>query len=201
MSAPIVRVLVRADSPARARRLADLLADEERLEVIESDAIRGTARGNTPFADVIVAAALTPDQIPAASVPVVLLAEEADAAVWGNAIHARLPLNAFAAEIAAAVMAAANDLTVLTSSQARRWLPGSEPNGRPRERLVEPLTPRELQVLRMLADGLGNKEIAGRLGISDHTAKFHVTQILAKLGAATRTEAVTIGIKRGLVPL
>jgi DNA-binding NarL/FixJ family response regulator len=52
-----------------------------------------------------------------------------------------------------------------------------------------------------MADGLGNKEIAGHLGISDHTAKFHVAQVLAKLGAATRTEAVTIAIRRGLVPI
>ncbi len=53
----------------------------------------------------------------------------------------------------------------------------------------------------MLADGLGNKQIAGQLGISDHTVKFHVSQILAKLGAATRTEAVAIGMRRGLVPV
>ncbi len=52
-----------------------------------------------------------------------------------------------------------------------------------------------------IADGRGNKEIAGELGISDHTAKFHVSQILAKLGAGSRTEAVMIGIRRGLVPI
>jgi DNA-binding CsgD family transcriptional regulator len=58
-----------------------------------------------------------------------------------------------------------------------------------------------LEVLRMLADGLGNKEIADRLGISDHTAKFHVAQILAKFGAGSRAEAVAIGMRRGLVPV
>jgi DNA-binding NarL/FixJ family response regulator len=56
-------------------------------------------------------------------------------------------------------------------------------------------------VLRLLAEGLGNKEIAARLGISDHTAKFHISSILAKLGASSRTEAVTIGIRMGLVLL
>ena len=65
----------------------------------------------------------------------------------------------------------------------------------------DPLTPREREVLHLLAAGLGNKEIAGRLAISDHTAKFHVSQILAKLNAASRAEAVSIAMRRGLVPL
>jgi two-component system, NarL family, nitrate/nitrite response regulator NarL len=65
--------------------------------------------------------------------------------------------------------------------------------------LLQPLTPRELQILRMLSDGLPNKSIAAELQISEHTAKFHVSQILAKLGAESRTEAVAIGIRHGLV--
>jgi DNA-binding NarL/FixJ family response regulator len=69
------------------------------------------------------------------------------------------------------------------------------------DKLVEHLTARETLVLRLLALGLGNKEIASRLDISEHTAKFHVSSILAKLGAASRTEAVTIGIMRGLVTI
>lgn len=64
---------------------------------------------------------------------------------------------------------------------------------------VEPLTAREIEVLGMLAEGFGNKIIAAQLGISAHTAKFHVASILAKLGAGSRTEAVTIGMRRGLV--
>lgn len=66
---------------------------------------------------------------------------------------------------------------------------------------ADPLTPREREVLHMLAAGLGNKEIAARLGISDHTAKFHVSQILSKLDAVSRAEAVSIAMRRGLVPL
>ena len=61
------------------------------------------------------------------------------------------------------------------------------------------LTPRETEVLRMLAEGLANKQIAARLGISDHTVKFHVAAIFTKLGAGTRTEAVMLGARRGLV--
>ena len=64
-----------------------------------------------------------------------------------------------------------------------------------------PLTPRELEVLRLLADGASNKMIAHKLGISEHTVKFHVTSILSKLNAGTRTEAVTLGIRQGLVYL
>ena len=63
------------------------------------------------------------------------------------------------------------------------------------------LTRRELSVLRLVAHGLGNKEIANELGISTHTVKYHLASLLAKLGVHTRTEAVTIGLRKGLVPL
>jgi DNA-binding NarL/FixJ family response regulator len=69
------------------------------------------------------------------------------------------------------------------------------------EPLTEHLTVRETVVLRLMAFGHGNKEIASQLKISEHTVKFHVSSILAKLGAASRTEAVTIGIMRGLVAI
>jgi len=63
------------------------------------------------------------------------------------------------------------------------------------------LTWRELQVLRMMAEGLGNKIIADRLGISEHTVKFHIASIFTKLDVSTRTEAVTAGIREGLILL
>jgi two-component system, NarL family, nitrate/nitrite response regulator NarL len=66
---------------------------------------------------------------------------------------------------------------------------------------VDALTPRERDVLDLMATGLSNKQIASRLGISSHTAKFHIGAILAKLGAATRTEAVVRAVQRGLVLL
>jgi NarL family two-component system response regulator YdfI len=65
----------------------------------------------------------------------------------------------------------------------------------------EQITSRETDVLRMLAEGLVNKDIATRLGISEHTVKFHISSILDKLGASTRTEAVALGIRRGLIPI
>src|SRR6266567_1139609 len=69
------------------------------------------------------------------------------------------------------------------------------------EELSEEITSRETDVLIMLAEGLVNKDIAARLGISEHTVKFHISSILDKLGASTRTEAVTLGIRRGLIPI
>ncbi|PYS08930.1 MAG: DNA-binding response regulator [Acidobacteria bacterium] len=69
------------------------------------------------------------------------------------------------------------------------------------DELLEQLTPREGEVLRLLADGLGNKDIAVKLGISEHTIKFHIHSLLGKLGAASRTEAVTRGLRSGLIEL
>ena len=69
------------------------------------------------------------------------------------------------------------------------------------EQPSEPLTPREIDVLELLAEGLPNKAIAERLGISDQTVKFHVASIAAKLGASNRTDAVRRGVRRGLVTL
>jgi DNA-binding NarL/FixJ family response regulator len=67
--------------------------------------------------------------------------------------------------------------------------------------IEQPLTRREIDVLQLLAEGLSNKSIAERLGISDQTVKFHVASITSKLGASNRTDAVRLGLKRGLVSL
>ncbi len=67
--------------------------------------------------------------------------------------------------------------------------------------LVEAVTPRELDVLALVADGYGNRAIAARLGISEHTVKFHLSSIFGKLGASTRTEAVRRGLELGLIEI
>jgi DNA-binding NarL/FixJ family response regulator len=69
------------------------------------------------------------------------------------------------------------------------------------ETLGEALTPRELQVLELLAEGLPNKAIAARLAISDQTVKFHIAALSGKLGAANRTDAVRRAVRRGLIAL
>jgi DNA-binding NarL/FixJ family response regulator len=66
---------------------------------------------------------------------------------------------------------------------------------------AEPLTAREIDVLELLAEGLPNKSIATRLNISDQTVKFHVASICGKLGAANRTQAVRLAVRRGLISL
>lgn len=70
-----------------------------------------------------------------------------------------------------------------------------------RPELIETLTPREHDVLALLADGYGNRTIAARLGISEHTVKFHLASIFGKLGTSTRTEAVRRGLQLGLIEI
>jgi len=65
--------------------------------------------------------------------------------------------------------------------------------------LIEHLTPREREVLELVAEGLSNRAIAERLGNSEHTVKFHVSSLLGKLGAVTRAELVGLAIRRGLI--
>ena len=67
--------------------------------------------------------------------------------------------------------------------------------------LSEALTPREIEVLELVGEGLSNKAIADRLGISDHTVKFHIASLSGKLGAGNRTDAVRRGVQRGLITL
>jgi DNA-binding NarL/FixJ family response regulator len=69
------------------------------------------------------------------------------------------------------------------------------------DRLIEPLTRRETQVLELVADGLSNKAIAGVLGVSDETVKFHLASIFGKLGASNRTDAVQLALRHGLVTI
>jgi DNA-binding NarL/FixJ family response regulator len=198
----LIRVAIIANTLLRAQSVATLLAEDERLEVIEVHASHGKADySRSGIVDIVVTAGLLLDQIPANGPPVVVLTNEPiEEMPLGHSIRAWLPINSSASELGAAIIAAANELIVLTQNQISEWLGGSR-SAHANGFEIEALTPRELQVLRMLADGLGNKEIAGQLNISDHTVKFHVAQILAKLRASSRTEAVSIGIRRGIVPI
>jgi DNA-binding NarL/FixJ family response regulator len=160
--------------------------------------------------DVILMALDGDDDLPAdvagdaAHPALVVLADDPDLSWTTEALRAGaravLPRDAAAEEIVAAVRAAAAGLIVLHADVVGSLLPAPRPEA-PRDRAGQALTPREVEVLRMLAEGLGNKEIAARLGISDHTVKFHVTSIFTKLNASSRTEAVTLGVRRGLIML
>jgi len=99
------------------------------------------------------------------------------------------------------------DATIVAESRGRtpalrsRWSAADDGDEDDEERFEEPLTAREVQVLELLAEGLPNKRIAERLGISDQTVKFHVSSISGKLGAANRTDAVRRAVRRGLITL
>ncbi len=117
-------------------------------------------------------------------------------------VRAILPRSVTADEIVAAIFAAVAGLVVLHPEVVDSLL-SVLPSG-VRELPTSPLTaltPREIEVLGMLAEGLGNKTIARRLGISEHTVKFHVSSIFTKLNAKSRTEAVTLGARQGLIML
>jgi NarL family two-component system response regulator YdfI len=116
-------------------------------------------------------------------------------------VRAILPSDLSPDQLAAALEAAMAGLVVVHPSEIAAALPAASAAFAPLRELREPLTPREREVLEMLASGLVNKEIAAKLSISEHTVKFHVASILGKLGAATRTEAVSLGFRRGLVLL
>jgi DNA-binding NarL/FixJ family response regulator len=116
-------------------------------------------------------------------------------------VRAVLPRDVTPEQLRAALEAVAAGLVVVHPSEVSEIFPAHAALSSPVRELPEPLTPREREVLQMISAGLGNKEIAGRLSISEHTVKFHVASILGKLGASTRTEAVSIGIRHGLVLL
>jgi DNA-binding NarL/FixJ family response regulator len=100
-------------------------------------------------------------------------------------------------ELSAAIVAVIQGLVVLPRALTGRLLRGQEVVEEP----SEPLTAREREVLGLLGQGLSNKMIAQDLQISEHTVKFHVSSVYAKLGAASRTEAVGLGARLGLISL
>jgi len=116
--------------------------------------------------------------------------------VWGI-----LSPDASQSELVATVRALSEGLTVLNPvwmkylTESRKISDASEPE------LVEPLTGREMDILQLLALGLTNKQIAGKLSISAHTVKFHVSSIYSKMGTSNRTETVKLGLKLGLILL
>jgi NarL family two-component system response regulator YdfI len=116
-----------------------------------------------------------------------------------SGVRAILPREAKPEEICAAIQASLAGLVVIHSDALDSLLPTDPEKQSEVDSSDQILTPREIEVLRMIAEGMGNKEIASKLRISDHTVKFHISSIFAKLGAANRAEAVTLGIRRGLI--
>lgn len=220
----MIRVLVVAPALAVRAGLRALLAEDEDLEVA------GEAVGLSEAMDVQKSLAVQPDVLvihdaclsadedearntlesvllnpePAAVLLLVdgepqhlQLLPGLNARAWGA-----LPLDSSQDELIAAIKALHNGLLVGLPALLRSLWVGP---GRDAQRLAIPvpeaLTERESQVLGLLAQGMANKQIATALGISEHTVKFHVSSIYSKLGATSRTEAVRLGVRQGLIVL
>jgi DNA-binding NarL/FixJ family response regulator len=136
------------------------------------------------------------------SQPAVLLLDTSDAALVSAALRSGIrgviSREATSEEIESAIQAVHAGLVAITAGSLTELLRDVRPAG---DALAEPLSDRELEVLNLIAEGQSNKLIAHSLGISEHTVKTHVASILAKLGAGSRTEAVSQAIRRGLVML
>ena len=142
--------------------------------------------------------------VPSASSAFVVLLEPAHRSdimrALQSGVRAVIAHDAHPREITAALEAAHGGLVVFSPEILEMLLPSSsELAGEGELPPAEPLSERESEVLAMMAEGAGNREIAARLKISENTVKFHVSSILNKLGAATRTEAVTRGYREGLI--
>jgi two-component system nitrate/nitrite response regulator NarL len=205
-----VRVLVVAEDPLARAGLATLLANQPGCivagQVAMDPELANALQVYRP--DVIVwdlgsdssRALERANSIRDLGVPVVaLLPVETDAAdVWASGARGLLPRTTTAENLAVALTAAAQGLAVIDPAIAAALLPVRDSSP---AQPTEELTPRELQVLRLMAEGQSNKTIARALGISEHTVKFHVNAILGKLNAQSRTEAVVHATRLGLILL
>jgi len=212
----VIRVFIVAASPLIRAGLQSMLADS-RFDIVGSAADLESLSGQ--FVDVepdvvlVEAATYAQEELLnalevaelAQEYPVILLSQQPKTAWLSKALRAGvravLPRDVAPEQLRAALEAAAAGLVVIHPSELDTVLSATVGPSAPLDELLESLTRREREVLQMLAAGLANKEIAARLAISDHTVKFHVASILGKLGASTRTEAVSAGIRRGLVML
>lgn len=189
-----LRVLIRAGSARDAANYRELLTNGGELTVV----------GDPAGADVVLQLLGDdddPPELPDGGPPLlVLVSDEADSPM-GAELERRgasvLSDGVSRAQLVAALRAVASGLSVRNPSGSPRPLrAGVSP-----EAGAEGLTTRERELLRFLGEGMGNREIAQALGLSDHTVKFHLHSIYAKLGARTRTEAVSVAVRRGLLML
>ena len=200
-----LRVLVVAAYPALRAGLVSLLASDRLLEPMATEGVELGDAGSAPSAIVVDYSAGEPEEIlsvaeafPQTALVMIGADPASDGPGLSGAPVAYLPSDVDSAALTAAVRAAAAGLIVLDPAVAGAT--GVHAHARTNEN-AETLTAREREVLLLVAEGLPNKAIARELGISEHTAKFHVGSLLGKLGAASRTEAVTLATRRGILPV
>jgi DNA-binding NarL/FixJ family response regulator len=206
---PTTRVFVVAPTPVTRAGLRSMLANTEGTEVrVVGEAPSPTDPAALPQADVVLLA--DEELLEEASIAVaedgtqalVLISEEEHAVSRLRAMQLKgwgvVPPEAPPEELAAAVAAAGQGLIVLPKTLTERLLQEPAPSV---EELSEALTAREREVLDLLGRGLSNKLIARELHISEHTVKFHISSLYAKLGVNNRAEAVSRGARHGLISL
>jgi two-component system, NarL family, response regulator YdfI len=212
----MTRVLVIADSAVARAGLETMLRDDGRFEpaghgATFGDLARSGLLGTGSHPDIILAeisdrsrlSSLIPAAEEAGGAALVLLMDDVRRnellRALSSGVRAVLRRDATPQEIYAALEAAAAGLTTVGPDELDLLLPVAITAAPEDEAALDALSTREAEVLALMAQGLANKNIADRLHISEHTVKFHVSSILAKLGAASRTEAVTRGLKDGLL--
>jgi len=212
----VVRVVVAAISAVRRSGLESIVRNNSSLKLAGSlpTIVGFTTRIQELQPHVVIADLAQADtqffsvasDLERAGVGVVVLINEPSVGWTARALQAGvraiLPRESSEDEIVSAVVAADRGLVLLDPEVTKELASQTRPVTSTAENAadgLEELTPREVEVLRLMAEGFGNKQIAARLGISDHTVKFHISSILAKLSVSSRTEAVTQGIRMGLI--
>lgn len=205
--AKCIRVLLLAASPVLRLGLERLLDREPTIEFL------GPGAETEP--DVVLLCG-SPESLKQLSntlhttvAPVIFIAERIDPALVEEAlalgVRGILPAECSAAELSSAIHAAAEGLAVFSAQVVELFYKSLRRDAQAErdvaDEFAEELTSREHEVLEMMMEGLSNKEIAVQLNVSLHTVKFHISSILAKLGAGSRTEATTIGLRRGLITI
>ena len=202
----MLRVLVVADDPLARGGLASLITGVGAVDVVAQVSAAEVHHASVYRADVIVwdlgvgpSEALERVTIEQELPPVVALMDDPTLSgrAWSVGVRGLLARDTPASRLVAALAAAAEGAIVIDDELAGPLLHRSSAG----DIRTEPLTRRETEVLRLMAEGYANKMIAARLEVSENTVKFHVNAVLGKLDARSRTEAVTRATRMGLVPL
>lgn len=207
----MIRVLISTRSTAFSLGLQAILSQRDSLRVITPDPIQSSLSLPEQLEDlrpdVVVVDALDQDlsesSLETGGIPLVVIPGDPlppwTWEVWRSSIRAILPEDSTPEELGAAIEAVAAGWVVISPEMMESLLP--EMLNLSEATLSSPLTAREMEVLTLVAEGVGNKTIAKRLGISEHTVKFHVGSIFTKLNVSSRTEAVRVGARQGMILL
>lgn len=200
----MIRALIVSASPVVRAGVAALIADRIEVAGFAEDLQQAALKITELNPDVVILEweGVSPqDALEFAAVPTLALSDD-PVSSWGrealrSGVRGIAPRNLSADEIVAAAQAVAAGWLVLPPELREPMLSISSQV----DTSDDPLSPREIEVLRLMAEGSSNKTIAWKLQISEHTVKFHVNSILSKMNAGSRTEAVMLGLRRGLIPL